>query len=132
MEIKELAEKFIEAQEEGVFKGNCDALDTIEAPDVVFHHMNQGQDSVGIEAHKQHTLGIWQAASNVRQEWKYLAGEGSIFALEYNGNFKFKGEMPGLASTTGKEVTSHYLVVFRLDKGKIVEVWDYGTIMGSE
>jgi predicted ester cyclase len=43
---------------------------------------------------------------------------------------KFTGQVPGFPPPTGKEVTVNSLFVLRLNKGKIVEGWSNGTIMG--
>jgi hypothetical protein len=39
MSIKDFAEKFIKAENEAWLKGNVDALNAVDAPDVVYHLM---------------------------------------------------------------------------------------------
>jgi len=72
-----------------------------------------------------------QAAPGLRIEWKYITGEGNLFALSFKtSGAKFTGTVPGFPPPTGKEVTVYSLFVFRLKKGKIVEAWSNGTITG--
>jgi len=130
MSIKDFAEKFIKAENEAWQKGNCDALEKLEDPNVIYHDMIQGQEVVGFEAHKQYILGGRQMVSGLRQEWKYLTGEGNLLALSYKASGMFTGQVPGLPPPTGKEITSHSLFLIRLDKGKIVEAWYDGTMTG--
>jgi predicted ester cyclase len=130
MSIKEFAEKWIKAQEEGIYKGNCDAMEKLDDPNVVYHVMDLSHGSVGWEAHKQHILGIRQMLSDIRQEWKYLTGEGNLFVLSYKMSGRFTGKIPGLPPPNGKEVTSNEICLCRLKKGKIIEAWMYGTTTG--
>ena len=92
--------------------------------------MALGQETAGFEAHKQYITIARKALSNLRQEWKYLAGEGNLFALFYKSRGVFTGEMPGFPPPTGKEVTTDGLFLFRLKKGKLVEAWSWSTFTG--
>ena len=129
MSIKEFADKFIQAENEAWQKGNFNALEALEDPNVVYN-MPPPLNFVGWEAHKQQILSSRQAVSDLRQEWKYLTGEGNLFALSYKSRGKFTGEIPGMQPPTGKEITTDYLFLFRLENGKIVEAWVNGTMMG--
>jgi predicted ester cyclase len=131
MSIKDFAEKFIKAEDEAWQKGNFNALEALEDPNVVYHMVEFG-DLMGFEAHKQNILTSRQAGSGLRQEWKYLTGEGNLFALSYKSRFMFTGEVPGMPPPTGKEVTSDSLFLFRLKNGKIVEAWRNGSITGLD
>ena len=129
MSIEEFARKFIKADNEAFQKGNFDALEALEDPNVVYH-LAASPDLVGWEAHKQYILTALQAVSNLQQKWEYLTGDGNVFALSYKSHSLFTGEVPGFPPPTGKEVTGDYLMVFRLKDGKIIEVWEKGTITG--
>ena len=50
MDIKEFAQKFIEAESDAWLIGNFDALEKLEDPNVIYH-MGTGE-IVGHEAHK--------------------------------------------------------------------------------
>ncbi len=131
MNIKDFAEKFIKAEEEAFLTGNCDALEKLEDPKIVFHFFALNQELAGFEAHKQYILGMRQAAPGIRAEWKYITGEGNLFtALFKTSGAKFTGTVPGFPPPTGKEVIVSSLFVFRLKSGKVVEAWSNGTITG--
>jgi predicted ester cyclase len=132
MSIEEFAEKYIREHQEAVYKGNCDALEKLEDSNVLLYDLAQGQEPVcvGWEAHKQHILGIRQALSGIQSESKYLTGEGDLFAFSYKMSGIFTGEIPGMPPSTGKEVTSNYLCLYRVKNGKVIEGWSHGTITG--
>jgi len=131
MSIKEFADKFIKAENEAWLKGNFDALEALEDPNVVYH-MPSSQDVVGWEAHKQYILTGRQTISDLRQEWKYLTGEGNLFALSYKSRGILTGERPGFPPPTGKEITSDALFVLRLEEDRIVEAWVNGSFKGLD
>lgn len=122
---KDFAKKFIKAQEQAWQTGNCDALEKLEDPDIV-GHTPQLQDTVGWEVHKQFIMVNRQAVSNLQQEWKYLTGEGNLFALSYKASGISSGKIPGLPPA-GKEIKSDYLFLYRLKNGKVVETWSNGS-----
>jgi predicted ester cyclase len=128
MDIKEFAGKFIKAENEAWEKGNFKPLEALEDPNVVYHLMALGQETAGFEAHKQYITTARKALSNLRQEWKYLTGEGNLFALSYKLRGIFTGEIPGMPIPKGKEFTTDPLLLYRLKKGKIAEVWMNGSI----
>jgi predicted ester cyclase len=130
MNIKDFAEKYMKAQNEAWLKGNVDAFDELEAPDVVYHFQPPNPDRAGLEGHKQTLSLINKAFSDIRMEWKYLTGEGNLFAVSYGARAIFTGEIPGYPPPTGKEVTFNELVLCRLKKGKIVEAWMAGASTG--
>jgi predicted ester cyclase len=78
---------------------------------------------VGYEAHKQNILSWPEWFSNIKQEWQYLVGEGNLFALSYKAQYTSKGNIPGLPPA-GKEATGDSLFLYRLEHGRIVEVWN--------
>jgi predicted ester cyclase len=121
MDIKEFAQKFIEAEDEAWKNGNLDELEKLEDPNVVYH-IPPPNDFVGFEAHKQQILGYREALSDINQEWKYLAGDGNVFAVSYKSRYISSGKVHGLPPA-GKEMTSDGIFVLRLENGKIVEAW---------
>ena len=130
MDIKEFAQKFIEAENDAFQNGNFDKLEKLESPDMVHHYMEFDQELVGHEAHKQFIVAVRQAASDVQQEWKYLTGEGNLFALSYKSRSKWKENLPGFPPIVGKETTAYTLFLFRLKNEKIVEAWENGVVTG--
>jgi predicted ester cyclase len=130
MNIKDFAEKFIEAENEAFQKGNFEPLKALEDPNVVYHMSTFG-DMVGHEAHKQQIMMWPQGFSEIKQEWKYLTGEGNLFALSYQAGYISKGNVPGMPPP-GQEASRDALFLFRVNHGKIVEVWNNGSWKGID
>jgi hypothetical protein len=124
MDTKEFAEKFIQAENDAFQKGDFVALSKLEDPNVVYHMSTFG-DMVGHEAHKQQIISSHQWFSEIKQEWQYLVGDGNLFALSYKARYISKGNI-GLPPA-GKEAGRDSLFLFRLDHGRIVEVWNNGS-----
>ncbi len=127
MNIEAFAQKFIKAEEEAWRKGNFDPLEALEEPNVVYH-ISPFSDVVGWEAHKQFIQGTVQMVSGLWQEFKYLAGDGNLFALTYKSGGRLTSEMPGMPVPKGKEYSTDYLCLFRLKGGKVAEAWMNGSI----
>ncbi len=130
MDIRKFAEKFIKAENEAWYKGNIDALDEVEQPDVVYHLTPPMPDVKGRDAHKQFIVAARKAFSDIRFDIKYLAGEGNLIGFLYSGRERFTGEFPGLPPPKGQEVVANELWLFRLKSGKVSEGWMYGTTTG--
>ena len=130
MDIKEFAEKYIKAEEDAFQKGDFTALEELEDPNVVYHMSSFG-DLVGHEGHKQNIMSSHQLASDIKQEWKYLTGEGNLFALSYKARYISKGNIPGMPPE-GKEAYRDALFLLRLEHGKVVEVWNNGSWKGVD
>ena len=127
MDIREFAEKFIEAEEAAFQRGEFKALEELEDPNVVYH-MGPVGDLVGREAHKQDILGTRQATTDLQQEFKYLTGDGNVFAITYTSSCRFTSEKPGFPMPIGKRISGDYLFVVQLKNGKITEGWLNGSI----
>jgi predicted ester cyclase len=130
MNIKDFAEKFIKAEDEAFQKGNFDQLKALEDTNVVYHMSTFG-DLVGHEAHKQQIMMSPQGFSEIKQEWKYLTGEGNLFALSYKARYISKGNVPGMPPA-GQEASRDALFLFRLKHNKVVEVWNNGSWKGID
>jgi len=128
MPVKEFAEKFIKAENKAWKTGNCDALEALENPNVVYHQ--SPADVMGWEAHKQYILMARQATSDLKQEWEYLTGAGNLFALSYKMNCIVTRELMGIPP--GKKVTNDSIFVVRLARGKIAETWIKGAMTVSD
>ena len=128
MDIKEFAEKFIKAEEEAFQKGNFEPLSKLEDPNVVYHMPIFG-DLVGHEAHKQNILKVRQVFSDIKQEWKYLTGEGNLFGVSLKGRYVSKGNIPGLPPV-GKEITEDAIFLLQLRNDRIIEVWENSSFTG--
>jgi predicted ester cyclase len=130
MTIRDIAEKFIAAENAAWLEGNVDALDNIDMPDVVYHLMPPSPDVVGREMHKQLITSERKAFTNIKLEWKYLTGEGNIFVVFYNQRRMFTGKASHQPPPTGKRATRSEICVCRLKNGKIAEAWFAGSSTG--
>jgi predicted ester cyclase len=131
MDIKEFADKFIKAEEEAFQHGKFDSLAKLEDTNVIYHMGPMG-DMVGHEAHKQDIVGTRQAVTGIKQEFKYLTGEGNLFALSYKSSCRFTGEKPGFPTPVGKKFATDYLFVLQVKNGKLVEAWANGSFTISD
>ena len=130
MDIREFAEKFIKAEDEAFQNGNFGLLAELEDPNVVYHMSTFG-DLVGHEGHNQNIMSSLHLASDIIQEWKYLTGDGNLFALSYKARYISKGNIPGMPPA-GKEAYRDALFLFRVKHGKVVEVWNNGSWKGID
>jgi predicted ester cyclase len=130
MDIKKFAQKYIKAENDAFQRGDFIALAKLEDPNVVYHMSTFG-DMVGHEAHRKNIMLGRQYASDIKQEWNYLTGEGNLFALSYKSRYVSRGNLPGWPPA-GKEASRDALFLFRLKRGKIVEVWNNGSWKGID
>ena len=119
---KEIAEKFIAAENEAWDNGNVDALDEVEDPNIVLHVVGQ-PDIMGRDAHKQFIAFAREAYSNPEHEFFDVIGTGNIAAFRYTERFIFDKEMEGLPPPTGKDAFHEGAMFLHIKNGKIVELY---------
>ncbi len=130
MSLKDFVEKeFIAAENQAWENGDFRGLDRLLDPNIVIHPGPPLSELVGLEAVRQYVLGSRLAISNFRQHWRYLAGDGDVFALLRRISGVFPGQVPGVPAD--KEVIMEHIFVFRLKAGKVVEEWIRGGMAGS-
>jgi ketosteroid isomerase-like protein len=117
---REFADKFIAAENKAWNAGELEDLKALESVDVKYHL--PGAELVGWKAHEDYILQSRPTISSLKQNWKYLSGEGNHFVLSYDSNATVTGK-------DGKPATSvsSFLCVFRIDNGKVAEVWMNGS-----
>jgi predicted ester cyclase len=98
----------------------------------VVYHVPPLPDMLGHEAHKQDIMGSRKAISELKQEFKYLCGDGNVFVLAYKSSGRITGEKPGFPMPIGKKVALDYIFVYRVEKGKVREAWSNGTFTISD
>ena len=118
MDIKEFAEKYIQAQTDAWEKGDFKLLETLEDPNIVWHDREGG-----LEGHKQFFTMARQSLAITKMEWEFLVGEGNLFALSLKMTAKILKEFPGSKIPVGKTVSADEMFLLRLKNDKVVEVW---------
>ena len=122
---REIADKFIAAENAAWATGNLADLEALEDPAVVYHM--PGLEMKGWKAHADYITQGRPRATNLKQSWKYLSGEGTHFALAYESSAILKADDKGPAMST----SNNFLFVVRLANGRIAEVWMNGTTASS-
>ena len=128
MDIKEFADKFIEAEHQVMQQGNFDALEQIESPDIVFHMAPPLPDLVGFEAHKQYLVSALEMVSEISQEYDYITGDGNIAVLSCIQKMTTKVEHPVLKIPAGSKITADAFFVLRRENDKIAEIFTHSNM----
>jgi ketosteroid isomerase-like protein len=120
------ADKFIAAENKAWSTGVVDDLKALEDSNVIYHL--PGLEVTGWKVHEDYIVQGRTKVANLKQNWKYLSGEGSHFALAYDSTATLLGE----GKTPPSDVANHYLFFFRLKDGRIAEVWANGSTTSAE
>jgi hypothetical protein len=118
---QELASKYIAAENDAWNTGNLADLEAVEDPDVVYHM--PGLELKGRTAHTDYIIKGRPTVLNLKQNWKYLSGEGNHFALAYASSAIVKAN----DTTPSMSASNDFLFVVRASNGKVAEVWMNGT-----
>jgi hypothetical protein len=121
MDIKEIAEKFIEAEHQAIH-GNFEVLEQIESPDIVIH-MPPAPDFKGFEAHKQYIVTGRESATGIQQEWGYITGDGNVGVLSLKQKVTLTADNPFFKIPAGSTVNSDSFFVLRQENDRIAEIW---------
>jgi ketosteroid isomerase-like protein len=122
---REFADRFIAAETKAWSTGNVDDLKALEDDGVVYHL--PGLDLTGWKAHEDFIITNRTTVSDLKQNWKYLSGEGNHIVLAYDSSAVIKGN----DKTPPQATSNNYLFVLRLKDRKIVEVWANGSVMNA-
>ena len=120
------AEKFTAAESKAWLTGDLSDLKAVEDTDVVFHLGSV--DLKGWSAHEDYIVKGRPTVSNLKQDWKYLSGEGNHFVLDYSAS----GTLLGDNKTPPADFTNSYLFAVRIRDNKVAEVWANGSSTTSE
>jgi ketosteroid isomerase-like protein len=116
----DFANRFIEAENKAWKTGDVNDLKALESDDVIYHL--PGMDLKGWKAHEDYIQQGRAMVSDLKQNWKYLSGEGNLFVLSYEAS----GVTRANATTPASAISANYLCAFRTSDGKIAEVWMNG------
>jgi steroid delta-isomerase-like uncharacterized protein len=103
----------------------------IFAPGFVYHEPPSiSPGGSGPEAMAQEAANYYQAMSDA--QWvvhDVIAGENDMVTVRWTGQGTHDGSLAGIPPT-GKQVSVEALTLFRIDGGKIVELWDCWDALG--
>jgi hypothetical protein len=125
--VKELAEKYIQAELLAFQNNDFKQLFELEVPDVVYH-ISPLHDLVGHEAHRQYILSVSTGVSGLTQKLQYLSGDVNMFLLSYKATGLITGVKPGFPPSIGKKMEMDYLFAVQTANGKVTEVWANGIV----
>ncbi len=128
MSTNDLAEQYRQAWREAIVDGAISPFEQLLDHDFVSHSI--GMKDIGFEARRQHVVDMHDHSQVLNVDIKLLTSDQNLFALEFNGHFRFITDMPGLPGTAGKEVKSRALCLYRVKNGKIAEEWANTTVSG--
>lgn len=103
--------------------GQVAVLDTLVAPDFVYHFLN-GVEYKGIEGAKQFIAGHRQSFPDWQEEIVDMISEGDKVVTRYKSTGTQRGEFNGLAPT-GRKVTIYETSIYRIANGKLAEQWGF-------
>jgi predicted ester cyclase len=122
--------RFVKAEEEAWYRGNLDALDDVDDPNIVIH-MIGAPGLFGREAHKQFIAEGRQAFSDYQQEWTDVVIEGDTMAALYTAHMRHTGPSQMIpVLPTGKELTMVAAMFFHLKNDKTVDIFVYPDNLG--
>ena len=118
---RQFADRFVAAESKAWITGDIGDLKNLERDDVVYHL--PGLDLKGWKAHEDFIVNGRLTVSDLKQNWKYLSGEGNHIVLAYDSS-----AIARATDKTPSQVTSNdYLFVLRLADGHVAEVWANGS-----
>src|SRR5262245_62875231 len=87
---REFADLFTAAETKAWSTGNIDDLKALEDDGVIYHL--PGLDLTGWKAHEDFIVNGRSTVSDLKQDWKYLSGEGNHIVLGYKSSAVLKGD----------------------------------------
>ncbi len=137
----ETKERFQNAYDEALLKGNLDAIDEIVAPEYVVHHRYWTNSNATLDGLKEFLKNIRLAFSECRVilDEVLISGDRVImrstfqgtYASDSNGKWTFQNEKTGESETinvpipAGTKYTEKRCDILRIENGLIVEQWAY-------
>jgi len=126
MDVKEFAQKFIEAEDEA-WKGIFEPLEQIESPDIVIH-MPPAPDFHGFEAHKQYLMTARESTKDLKLEWDYITGDGNVAVLSLKEHTTLTVDNPIFQIPAGTTIDADMFFVLRRENDRVAEIWMKGSI----
>jgi steroid delta-isomerase-like uncharacterized protein len=111
-------------------KGNFEAADDIFAADYVRHDLRPGQAPAGPAGQKQISADFRAAFSDLRMTIDLMLAEGDLVAARWTTEGTNTGAWGGVPPT-GKPVKFSGVNIFRIENGKVVELWNHRDDLGA-
>ena len=115
--------------EERTGKGDTSALDELTTNNFVLHATGAGRDN-DREAVKRNAAIVDSAASDTSATVEDIIAEGDKVAIRVTLRYKHTGKLRNV-EPTGKDVTIARFRIFRLENGKIAELWNLNDRLGQ-
>ena len=104
---------------EYVDRGSLDYIDKYLMADFQFHNSGVAMD---LATYREAMSALFIAFSEVRHEMHFMVAEGNMVAVVMTAHLTHTGEFLGIAPS-GRTVTAPVNAVFRVQNGKLAEVW---------
>jgi steroid delta-isomerase-like uncharacterized protein len=127
--IKDLSKFYIQ---EVLNNKNVKLIDTIFGQDYVFHETN-GKDSYHMKTKTlaPYLLYLFKAFPDLYYTIDNIIAEGNKVALSYTVTGTHRGEFFGVPAS-GNKVAYKEIVIYRVEKGKIIEGWGVADVFGLQ
>ena len=122
MDIKEFAQKFMEAEFEAWLKGDFKPLEQMESPDMTLH-MPPTPDLKGFEGHKQYILTACDSIKDLTAEGDYVTGDGNVAALSFKMTYTLTADNPVLQVSAGSTIDAEGFMIVRRENDRVAEIW---------
>ena len=126
MDIKEIAEKWIQSAKHAFQEGNFDAAEQIMSYNIIFH-MPPAPDIMGFETLKQHITNNREMISDLKYDAEYLTGDSTVCAIAFKETFTLKVEHPVSKIPAGTTVNIDGVYILRCENDKVAEMWMKGS-----
>ena len=131
MDIKEFAQKFMEAEYEAWRDGNFEPLEQIESPDMTLH-MPPIPDLKGFEGHKQYIMTACESMKDLTVEGEYITGDGNVGVLSFKETATLTADNPVFKIPAGTTIDVDGLMVIRRENDRVAEIWIKGSMTAKK
>ena len=128
MSTKSIAEEYAKAWKNAIVNGDIASFEMLFESSFVLH--NKDSKDIGLATYMQHVIDLYEHSQVLNVDIKYVTSDRYLFALEFNGHYKLTSDMPGFPGTSGKEIKSDALCLYRVKNGKVIEEWSKTTVTG--
>lgn len=110
-------------------KGNFEAAEKVFAEEYVRHDLRPGTAPPGPEGQKKIASLFRTAFPDFHLKIDLMIAEGELVAARWTGTGTHLGKWNNI-EPTGKKVTFSAVNIFRINNGKVVEIWNHRDDMG--